>query len=278
MTRRGSLELVKMIKQFSHILVFAIFIWSCSALAQDEHFSTDVEELSNELKQAFQQIYDPCIYDEVGKWIDGCLRQVNNYVIFGSFSQAGAREAYVRTSYDCGGCIFSNLFAQEDNQWVMSKRHVEYFGSACLKFTTLEQRDLLTCYVNGRAEMDLSVEIWALDFSKAEPKTTLLYFEHPWDESSLCGKIARGAKSVIYYEPVNWMPTDFDADGDKDLYFVLDTVEITQKHCVNETVEDDTLLKALPRARKDLIWLLDGETFTPTPETQAFLETLQPQQ
>lgn len=264
-----------MIRRFS-------FIFTCIFLAmvpiiQAQGFSTDVELIEDALlKNTFQGVVGTCEYREEGFW-QGCRVNVWDDAIFGSFSRVGVKEIYLGTGRDCGGCFFGNLLREEDGEWMLVKDHVGYFGNACLKFTTLEQRDLLTCYVNGRAEMDPSVEIWALDFSKAEPKITLLYFEHPWIKGGLCGQIARGAETVIYYEPINWMPIDFDADGDKDLYFVLDTVEITQKHCTNETIEDETLIKTLPRIRKDLIWLLDGETFTPIPETEMFLETLQPQ-
>jgi hypothetical protein len=233
---------------------------------------TDVKPIENVvLKNTFQGIVGTCEYVEEGFW-QGCNENIGDDAIFGSFSQPGVSEVYLSTTRACGGCFFGNLFRQENDEWSLVSDDIGYYGSACLKFTTSYERDLLVCYANGKEEDDTSVEIWVLDFSNKDLRRTLLLFFNPWAyDGNFCTAILQGGKSIVtYHKPINWIQTDFDSDGDADLYFTLNTFQITRDNCVNRTVDYSTLLAI----KNDLVWLFDGETFTPTSETQAFLHNL----
>lgn len=75
-----------------------------------------------------------------------------------------------------------------------------------------------------------------------------------------------------YYEFLELSQTDIDANGYMDLELKVSETQFDTKHCYDR--ETGVLKQANIPVIHQLTWLFDGETFTPTPETKAFLDNL----
>jgi hypothetical protein len=68
---------------------------------------------------------------------------------------------------------------------------------------------------------------------------------------------------------------DYNNDTKLDISLNLRETEINSSQCATATDDGGIMkLEGRPPIRHELHWLFDGETFTPTPETQTFLNNL----
>ena len=245
------------------IFLFLLFLlpsWVYAADSDAQNFLSDVEKMDNLLRSTLQGALGSCEYIEEEFW-SRCDERVNEEIIFGSFSQQNSQEAYVNISRDCGKCSIGLVFRQEDGNWRrLDVKDEAYFGDVCLKFVRQKSNDLLVCVEDETHWTSFGsyfLSIYILDFSANEPKIALLSF------------INAGKQ---YYMFNNWSRSDFDNDGNNDLYIEIDEFDDTQI-----VIDENTKVSfpGIEPVNHSLIWLFDGETFTPTPETKTFLDTLE---
>jgi hypothetical protein len=214
----------------------------------------------------------------------------SNYVLFGSFTGKNRTDAIMLSGAPGDGPSFSEgeLFTFIDNTWLLvgpfeNDRYTFLLGNECRKITTSKGHELLLCecsfgktydkFIDG--EYFPSYALWIMDFSKI-PVDTILFsnFDMPGD-SLFCADL-RPNETFKFLDDVQLTFEDFNNDTNSDISIALRETEINSSNCADKT--GVMKLEGELPVKHQLTWLFDGETFTPTPETKMFLETLQTQQ
>jgi hypothetical protein len=215
-----------------------------------------------------------------------------NDILYGSFTSPKVKEAVMLSGIPCEGpCYTSELFRFVDGSWEQVGVNGDeplYFrtGNNCRKVFVTNKREMLLCESRFAAySYDNSIDIeyypdyefWLLDFSR-EPIQTVLFSTYKRSYASPFCEDLSPNEIFNLLDDFEMTVADLDEDGLLDIIVSLRETEISSVQCGVWNGERGIMqLGGKPAIRHELHWLFDGATFTPTPETQAFLETLQNQ-
>lgn len=189
-------------------------------------------------------------------------------VVYGSFTKAGIREALVDIS-DCephaanyGGSVLLRHF---NRGWSVVRYERGLRSNICLKFPTQNGRNSLVC---EGSHMGQGYEYnWLNAFEISSTKTT---------KTELLGVVSNtGSGNPPFYEMQisDWTSQDANKDGRDDLVVkVSEAREVKRATRLNGSPREPRLPK--PSFHR-LIFLFNGQSFRPTPETASLLSDFQ---
>jgi hypothetical protein len=215
------------------------------------------------------------------------------YVLFGSFTGANKTEAIVLSSVpmDCPCILVGELFEFVENQWQQIgpfENNIYDFdvGEKCYKISASSGNELLLCDHDFSGSYDKFFvdpeffpfyKLQLIDLSKIPVVTTLFSTGDIGGNSLFCRDL-QSDESFKLLDDIQMTFDDFNNDMKLDISLNLRETEINSSQCAIAGREGGMMkLGGKPASRHELHWLFDGETFTPTPETTQFLETLQTQ-
>jgi hypothetical protein len=201
-------------------------------------------------------------------------------VVYGKFSQNQIPEAFVHLlQSDTEFAGRGGLFRYQNNAW-------KYIGMSdaprghCEKIVDDLGVDHLVCYSDAQTRITDPFLYEGLDgsgfvmyvFDLQEDiikQSKLISFSNSF--SVFCDQRAQFLPAP-YYEVVEFSLTDAGLNTYVDLKLEISQTQFDTKHCYDR--ETGLLQQANDAVLHQLTWLFDGETFTPTPETRAFLDSL----
>lgn len=249
-----------------------------------------LEQLSNEdalmFAKAICDIEQDCRYGEDGEsftiFVEFAQSSFQPHsVIYGHFSQADILEAYVHMlPLEAEPPGRGVLFRFEEDTW----RYIETGDApwqACGTILGYPGKDYLLCYWDAGTritdpfvydELDGSRFVMNIfDFGKAKVDHSEL-FSFSNNIYIFCDE--RATRSPVrYYALSSFSQNDVDTNGYPDVVLELEETQFDRNHCYER--ETGVLNETNDSVLHELTWLFDGEVFTPTPETQAFLDSLQ---
>jgi hypothetical protein len=215
---------------------------------------------------------------------------LSNLVLFGSFTGANRTEAIVLSGIpmDCPCTSIGELFGFIDNSWQQlgpfeNDSYSFMIGNECHKISPSGVHELLLCaddFADSYEEFFVDLEFFPtytlrlIDLSKV-PVVTILFSTRDVGGNSLFCRDLQPNEAFKLLEDIQMTFDDFDNDMNLDVSLNLRETEINSSNCALGGIEDAVMkLDGKPPIRHQLTWLFDGETFMPTPETKAFLESL----
>jgi hypothetical protein len=202
-------------------------------------------------------------------------------VIYGKFSQGEMSEAFIHVFESNEGEPYGNgfLFRYQNDHWSYITLGERPWGN-CGKLGGYLGKEFIICYWDvattirdpydhDSADGSGFVMSWFSIKGNVVERKEFIGFSNSF--SVFCDDRAKYLPAP-YYEFLGLLQTDTDANGYMDLELKISTTQFDTKHCYNR--ETGILQQSNNPVFHQLIWLFDGETFTPTPETQTFLNNL----
>lgn len=222
------------------------------------------------------------------------ISKINSYsfaaygYIYGSFSKSHSEEA-LSVLYDPvndSGGVWLGLFRRDNDAWkLISPVAFHHSGETfwdelaiCLAFTTKQDRDVMLCMTDLSNDADYGsgfyIDLYEIDLNEIRQKT---FFR--WRmRSPFCHENRNADTKIFKFSTAfDWVKQDINADGYEDLVVSYLEYEADVSQCSEENFYGAKINNE-PPIQRQLVWLIDSESFTPTPETKAFLETLETQQ
>jgi hypothetical protein len=294
-------------KNFSSKIIFLLLLLPSWVYAADGDESNRFVELTNQELEEFAR--DICVsWQESGKGICesessfitslGQDWSLSSKAIYGSFSQQNTKEILLLLTTDSHGSYWNALLLRDVNgKWIVVSEILKFdfdeFGLTpeyeCFTVATNQNYDRLLCRLDNLllpspegwmvtfpelGEPTGLLHLWFADLSNSvvSKKQFLLTLANPFLDLQTRTKLGNVLPSV--YAPTNWYQVDMDGNGYSDVVLELSTAQSERVwHDSRENITFYLLEEPYAEFHK-LIWLFDGETFTPTPETQTFLNNL----
>jgi hypothetical protein len=206
-------------------------------------------------------------------------------VIYGSFTFPNLKEAFVDLIvYEGEFNRASALFQYRENEWNLIDFNPNQGAYNCSKFNNINYQDFLVCgstwfdfgFDFGAKKDDASVyaefnsffDLQTFRFENGTIEVEYLFnFVNP--SYVFCDELNQERSGKDYLGDFSWSHNDINNDLNPDLLLDFRQAKIDSSTCFN-------LGKGFSNPEAihpvQLIWLFDGETFTPTPETQVFLD------
>jgi hypothetical protein len=205
-------------------------------------------------------------------------------IIYGKFSQGQLPEAFVRLLESTEGepAWKGALFRYQNRKW-----NYVTFGDPpsdrCEKLSGTANKESLICFLNFSTRITDPYDYDSSEGSgvyintfKFQGNTVKqiepISFGNTF--SIFCDQRAKFLPTP-YYELLELLQADVDKNNYVDLQLEIGETLFDTKHCYDR--ETGFLQQANDTVLHQLTWLFDGETFTPTPETREFINTLQKQ-
>ncbi len=282
------------------ILSSSIFVYA----SDGDTISSDLMEFENGKDNDIMEMFGAAYCDS---WItqgfectyerDGIFIQTDNggynewymgFVLYGSFTQSNTNEAIILMTSDSHGNYWSDFLfrKQEDWQYIDDAPTFSYefatTGEQCLKYPHPSGRDLLLCLFNDtfvQIEGDVAryyypelssdmgrFDLRVLDFGSNLKETSLIAFNNHKLQNIGCSN-----HNIQGYMASSWRVADIDGNNNGDIS--LELVEVSCERVDNPEDIHYKDFRILPITHQ-LYWIFDGEIFTPTPETQIFLDNM----
>jgi hypothetical protein len=265
------------------LLLLLLFLPSWVYAADDEEFNSLIE-LSDEdglmFAKAICESEQDCRYGEDSYRPFVIFSQSYFYldsVIYGHFSQTGQMEAYVRLAREGTEPPGDGaLFRYQDTTW-------QYVGmgsppwKSCGTIIGYLGQDKLLCYWDIETQITNPFLLNELDGNGFEMSVFNFHGNNLQQDKlirfrnnlfTFCDESAE----YLHYGFLEFSRADIDANGYVDLELKLSETQFDPDHCYDR----ETGISNQPNTPifHQLTWLFDGETLTPTSETQAFLDNL----
>jgi hypothetical protein len=215
-----------------------------------------------------------------------------NDVLYGSFTGANRTEAIVLSGIpmDCPCISIGELFSFIDGEWKQAgpfggDNYTFILGDECYKMVASRSHEVLICIESFTESYDKFIDpeffptyaLRIIDLSKL-PVVTTLFSTHNMANNSLFCQNLKPDNRFKLLDNIQITFDDVNKDENLDISLDIRETEISSVQCGIWDGERGIMkLGGKPATRYELHWLFDGETFTPTPETQEFLNTLQTQ-
>jgi hypothetical protein len=199
---------------------------------------------------------------------------VGNEVIFGSFSASTVTEAVVFGIICDNFCgVATKLFQFRDGNWKVLYGHLS--GDACASFRQDNQTDILVCQnesiwdFNLESEEPVDPRIYFYSLTAFEAgnqdwqKTTFVNLEIPMQPKCQSEDNAYTMNEWVY--GFQFRKADVNDDGYRDVTL---NVELLKDFCFFESSTEPIYKQ---QEKHQLVWLFDGDTFTPVETTREFL-------
>jgi hypothetical protein len=271
-------------KNFSSKIIFLLLLlpgWVYAADGDSDLPYAEFVEVDDATAKVFQEA--GCEKDTMACGFPG------NDVLYGSFTGANRTEAIVLSGIpmDCPCTSIGELFGFIDNKWKQLGPFEDGYdfeiGNECRKISASAGNDLLLCNNDFSGSYDKfivdpeffpSYTLQLIDLSKV-PVVTTLFSTHDIGGNSLFCRDLQPDEAFKILDDIQMTFEDFNNDAKLDISLNLRETEINSSQCATSTNEGGVMkLEGEPPGRHELHWLFDGETFTPTPETQTFLNNL----
>ncbi len=213
----------------------------------------------------------------------------SNYVLYGSFTGTNKTEAIMLSGVPGDGPYIpqGELFSFAENSWRQlgpfeNKNYSFFMGNKCRKIVSSSGHNLLLCTNDFAGSYDKFVDpeffpmytLRLLDFSKI-PLNTILFSTRDMANNSLLCMDLQPNEAFKLLDDVQMTFNDFNNDEISDITLNLRETEVSSSQCaIFENEGGGMKLGGKTPVLHELIWLFDGETFTPTLETQLFLDNM----
>lgn len=181
-----------------------------------------------------------------------------NFILYGSFSHVGVQEALIGLSnYETdAGSTSAVLFRRDGDQWQATKFLNGGVRRTVLAFPTRDGRTLVVSYGEG-AETS-SFDLRVTDFGGNSADTSLLLdYKNSFPS---CGSAP--TPDAEFAEIVGWQQKDWD--GNKLLDLVLEVVTVNTNEFSCNAREAFVIATRQPENVEQVVFLFNGQTFTPT--------------
>lgn len=286
------------------IFLFLLFVlpsWVCAADGDAQNALAELTE--GESIQFAQAICDSSIAQkdscEYYKNYNGNRLLLNftmgefslNSVVYGRFTSPNSEEAFVNLGVtETESSLSSAFFRYQNNQWYLIDFNRDNGAYYCSKFHNSSLQDFLVCGSTGLdfgfdfgthkddaniyAEYNgfFDLETFRFDNDVITPDY-LFSIVNPF--YVFCDEINQERSGKDYFGDFSWSCTDTNNDLNPDLLLDFSQAKIDMSTCFNSGKGFSNPAAIHP---VQLIWLFDGETVTPTPETKVFLDELEAEQ